>query len=73
MGKIAFDNCAKFYKTNFIINDKFVFNHGVKYFLPDGKILIPSYHPSPRNVNTKVINKRMMIGLLKMAKKYSRL
>ena len=26
--------------------------------LPDGKILIPCYHPSPRNVNTKVINSK---------------
>mgnify|MGYP006102811421 FL=1 len=73
LGKIAFDNCVKFYKRNFLINDKFIFKHGVKYFLPDGKILIPSYHPSPRNVNTKVINIKMMINLLKVAKKYSKL
>ena len=26
-----------------------------KYLLPDNKILIACYHPSPRNVNTKVI------------------
>ena len=43
----------------------------LKYHLPDGKILIPSYHPSPRNVNTKVINDiQKMMSLLKvMAKK----
>ena len=73
LGKIAFDNCVKFYKKNYIINNKLIFKHGVKYFLPDGKILIPSYHPSPRNVNTKVINTQKMISLLKMAKKYSKL
>ena len=73
LGKIAFDNCVKFYKRNFLINDKFIFKHGVKYFLPDGKILIPSYHPSPRNVNTKVINIKMMISLLRLAKKCSKL
>jgi uracil-DNA glycosylase family 4 len=70
LGKIAFDNCIKFYKKNFIINEKLIFKHGVKYHLPDGKILIPSYHPSPRNVNTKIINIKEMISLLKMAKKY---
>ena len=70
LGKIAFDNCIKFYKKNFIINKKLIFKHGVKYHLPDGKILIPSYHPSPRNVNTKIINIKKMISLLKMAKKY---
>jgi len=69
LGKIAFDNCIKFYKKNYIINKKLIFIHGAKYSLPDGKILIPSYHPSPRNVNTKVINTKKMISLLKAAKK----
>ena len=69
LGKVAFDNCIKFYKRNFIINKKLIFIHGTKYKLPDGKILIPCYHPSPRNVNTKVINAKKMISLLKAAKK----
>ena len=69
LGKIAFDNCIKFYKKNFIIKEKFIFKHGAKYNLPDGKILISCYHPSPRNVNTKVINAQKMIKLLKFAKK----
>ena len=69
LGKIAFDNCIKFYKRNYMINKKLIFIHGVKYKLPDGKILIPCYHPSPRNVNTKVINTKKMISLLKAAKK----
>ena len=69
LGKIAFDNCIKFYKKNFIINKKFIFKHAAKYKLPDGKILIPCYHPSPRNVNTKVINSKKMVNLLRVAKK----
>ncbi|MDB3885472.1 uracil-DNA glycosylase [Candidatus Pelagibacter sp.] len=69
LGKIAFDNCIKFYKKKFIIKKKFIFKHGAKYTLPDGKILIPCYHPSPRNVNTKVINAQKMIKLLKFVKK----
>jgi uracil-DNA glycosylase family 4 len=69
LGKIAFDNCIKFYKRNYMINKKLIFIHGVKYKLPDGKILIPCYHPSPRNVNTKVINTKKMVSLLKAAKK----
>ncbi len=69
LGKIAFDNCLKFYKKNFIIKKILIFKHGVKYNLPDGKILIACYHPSPRNVNTKIINTRKMTSLLKMAKK----
>ena len=69
LGKIAFDNCIKFYKKNFTINKKLIFKHGAKYNLPDGKILISSYHPSPRNVNTKVINTKKMVNLFKMANK----
>ena len=69
LGKIAFDNCVKFYKKNFIIKEKFIFKHGSKYKLPDGKILVPCYHPSPRNVNTKVIDAQKMIKLLKLVKK----
>ena len=69
LGKIAFDNCIKFYKKKFIIKEKLIFKHGAKYNLPDGIILIPCYHPSPRNVNTKVIDTQKMIRLLKFAKK----
>ena len=72
LGKIAFDNCIKFYKKKFIIKEKLIFKHGAKYNLPDGIILIPCYHPSPRNVNTKVIDVKKMIKLLRFAKKYSK-
>ena len=63
LGKIAFDNCIKFYKKNYQIDKKLIFKHGKKYNLPDGKILIPSYHPSPRNVNTGIINEKKMTSL----------
>ena len=69
LGKISFDNCIKFYKKNFNINQKLIFKHGAIYKLPDKKILIPCYHPSPRNVNTKVIDSKKMINLFKVAKK----
>ena len=72
LGKVAFDNCIKFYKKNYFFNKKLVFMHGKKYLLPDGKTLIPSYHPSPRNVNTKVVNLKMMTNLFIRAKKISK-
>ena len=68
LGKVAFDNCIKFYKKNYQINKKLIFKHGKKYILPDGKILIACYHPSPRNVNTKIINLKMMKNLFIVAK-----
>ena len=70
LGKIAFDACIKFYKENYLFNNKnFVFKHGAKYKLPDNKILIGCYHPSPRNVNTKRIDVNKMVKLFKNSKK----
>ena len=69
LGKVAFDNCLQYYKKNYKINSNIKFKHGEKFFLPDGKVLIPSYHPSPRNVNTKIINLKMMTNLFIKAKK----
>ena len=73
LGKVAFDNCVKIYKKKFNINHKFEFKHGKKYLLPDNKILIACYHPSPRNVNTKVVTHAMINRLFKNAKKISKL
>ena len=65
LGKIAFDACLNFYKQQFIIKNKdYVFKHGGEYLLPDNKILIGCYHPSPRNVNTGRIDKKKMVKLL---------
>ncbi len=70
LGKIAFDACLNFYKENYPIKNKdFIFSHGAKYKLPDKKIVIGSYHPSPRNVNTGRINVNKMLLLLKNVKK----
>ena len=72
LGKVAFDNCLKIYKKRFRINQKISFRHNKKYLLPDGKILIACYHPSPRNVNTKVVTSSMINQLFKKAKKIAK-
>ncbi len=69
LGKLAFDNCIKFYKKNYKIDGKFMFKHGKKYYLPDGKLLFSSYHPSPRNVNTGILNQEKMKKILISIKK----
>ena len=72
LGKVAFDNCIKLYKQKFDINQKFVFKHGRTYLLPNDLIILSSYHPSPRNVNTKLISNKMMVNLFKKAKKLAK-
>ena len=66
LGKIAFDACIQFYKENYLLKNKdYIFSHGKKYQLPDKKILIGCYHPSPRNVNTGRIDEKKMTYLFK--------
>ena len=73
LGKVAFDNCVKYYKQTYKTKKKLTFKHGKRYNLPGGIILIPSYHPSPRNVNTKLINQKMFNKLFSIAKKLSKI
>jgi len=68
LGKVAFDNCLKFYKKKYNFNSKMKFKHGKIYSLPNNITLIPCYHPSPRNVNTKIIDLKMMKNLFISAK-----
>ena len=72
LGKVAFDNCLKIYKKRFKIDQKISFKHNKKYLLPDGRILIACYHPSPRNVNTKVVTSSMINQLFLKAKKIAK-
>ena len=71
LGKVAFDNCLKFYKKKYNLRKKIIFKHGKKYLLSGNITLIPCYHPSPRNVNTKVISEKMIVNLFKKVRKIS--
>ena len=69
-GKIGHDACVNYYKQQYEIRNKdFIFSHGSMNILPDKKILVGSYHPSPRNVNTGRIDKSKMVKLLNSIKK----
>ena len=69
LGKIGYDACLNYYKQYYQIKNKdFVFSHGSKNILPDNKLLVGSYHPSPRNVNTGRINQNKMVRLLNNVK-----
>ena len=72
LGKVAFDNCIKLYKEKFNIKQKYIFRHGKSQLLPNGLIILSSYHPSPRNVNTKLISNKMMVDLFRKAKKLAK-
>ena len=63
LGKIAFDACIEFYKKHYKINSNVKFGHNKFFKLPNNILLVGSYHPSPRNVNTGRINENKMTNL----------
>ena len=65
LGKIAFDACVYFYKTNYGFSEKIKFGHSNIYQLPNNILLVGCYHPSPRNVNTGRLNEQKMTSLFK--------
>ncbi len=65
LGKIAFDACRYFYKSNYNFTEKIIFGHGKICILPNNILLVGCYHPSPRNVNTGRINEKKMTSLFK--------
>ena len=65
LGKIAFDACVYFYKTNYNLTNEIKFGHNKIFRLTDKVMLIGCYHPSPRNVNTGRINEKKMTDLFK--------
>ena len=69
LGKIAFDACVMFYKRQLQIEPDIKFVHSKFYKLPNNIILVGSYHPSPRNVNTRRIDIKKMTNLFLKIKK----
>ena len=66
---IAFDTTIQFYSLEYKIKLKdYKFSHGREFQLPDNKLLVGCYHPSPRNVNTGRIDFKKFVSLLKSIK-----
>ena len=66
LGKIAFDTCINFFNLK---KSKYPFKHGQHYVVNKKIQIIACYHPSPRNVNTGLINEIKMSKVLDKAKR----
>ncbi len=63
LGKIAFDAVIAAPQFKAFGKKGIKFIHGSKYIFGD-VIVVPSYHPSPRNVNTGKMDRKKFMNLL---------
>ncbi len=61
LGRVAFDGYLNYLKRRGLLSRKngYTFAHGARYPLPDGKILLSSYHPSQQNTQTGKLTESM--------------
>jgi uracil-DNA glycosylase family 4 len=70
LGKIGFDAYLDYLKRGGSLKNKapYRFAHAVHYEMPDGRMLLASYHPSLQNTNTGKLTEKMFLEVFRKAR-----
>ena len=74
LGKIGFEAYLNYLQRKRLLASKkaYIFKHGASYGMPDGKVLLASYHPSNQNTQTGKLTRKMFIEVFQEAAKNCR-